>query len=156
MAKENSVWRDNAGQTFTPATPPGTETNARTQLETDVDLTTHVVNDNSTRVRKVLGQLKPAATTLTAFYTVPAATETEVSTIYITETNGVATTFRISIAVAGLADTAKQYIFRDAPVDANETIQLNDCGILLAATDVIRVYAGTADVVFNAFGTQVT
>ena len=105
--------------------------------------------------RLVLGQSIPAASTLTALYTGPAATQTVVSTISVCEQNGTATTYSISIAVAGAADTPAQYICKNAPLQANETKAIT-VGITLGATDVIRVLSASGNVSFNAFGVQLT
>jgi hypothetical protein len=103
----------------------------------------------------VLGQAKPAPATLTNAYTVPAGTSAVVSTITVCEQSGVATTFRISVAVAGAADSSAQYLAYDAPLDANEPLSFT-LGITLAATDVVRVQSASGAVSFNLFGTQVT
>lgn len=104
---------------------------------------------------KVLGQLKPAATTLSTLYTVPAATTAVSSTITVCEQAAAATTFRISIAVAGAADDPKQYIVYGAALAANETKSFT-LGITLAATDVVRVYSASGNVSFNMFGAENT
>jgi hypothetical protein len=102
---------------------------------------------------KVLGQSNPSATTLTDVYTVPALKSTVVSTITVCEKGGATATYRISVAVTGAADTAKQYVVHDTALAANET-KTYTLGITLAATDVIRVYASTANVAFNIFGAE--
>ena len=104
---------------------------------------------------KVLGQANPSAATLTELYTVPAATSTTVSTITVCNRSATATTFRISVAVAGatLADT--QYIYYDQAIDGNSTYGIT-IGITLAATDKIRVYSTLATVTFCAFGVEVS
>lgn len=103
---------------------------------------------------KVLAQVNPSAAALTTGYTVPALTSAVVSTIVVTN-RSVATAFRISVAVAALADTNKQYIAYDVPIAANETITFT-LGISLATTDVIRVYATLATLSFNIFGVELT
>lgn len=104
---------------------------------------------------KVLGQSNPSATTLTDLYTVPAATNTVVSTIMITNRSGTATSFRISVAVGGAADNNKQYIAYDVPIEGNESFDFT-IGATMAATDVIRVYSTLATLSFNAFGSEIT
>lgn len=101
---------------------------------------------------KVLGQSKPLATTLTDAYTAPSSAA--VSSIVVTNQSGTATSYRISVAVAGAADTPKQYIVYDAPILGNETQSLT-LGVSLASTDVIRVYNTLATVSFNIFGVEV-
>lgn len=103
---------------------------------------------------KTLAQLNPSATTLTDFYTVPAATSATISSITICN-QSTATTFRVSIAVAGSANNVKQYIYYDTDLAANRTY-IATIGITLAATDVVRVYAGSTNLSFNLFGVEVT
>jgi glucose-6-phosphate dehydrogenase assembly protein OpcA len=104
---------------------------------------------------KVLGQLAPSATTLTTLYTVPAATSAVVSTIAVTNRAASAATFRIAIRVAGAAISDENYIAYDSTVAANDTTAFT-IGVTLAATDVLSVYASTADLSFNAFGSEIS
>lgn len=108
----------------------------------------------ATETRKVLGQLNPAATTLSALYTVPGATQAVVSTVQVCNQDAVAITFRISVAVAGAADNAKQYLYFDASVPVGDSFAAT-LGLTLGAGDIIRVYASTASVSFNAFGVEI-
>lgn len=104
---------------------------------------------------KVLGQSNPVAATLTAAYTVPAATSAMVSSITVANRSAVATSYRISIAIAGAADNNAQYIAYDVPISGNTTHTLT-LGIGLATTDVVRVYATLATLSFNIFGIEIT
>jgi len=104
---------------------------------------------------KVLAQSNPVAATLTNAYTVPAATSTTVSSIVIANRSATATTFRISVAVAGAADDVKQYLYYDIAINGNNSFAAT-LGITLAATDVVRVYATLATLSFNIFGVEVT
>ena len=96
---------------------------------------------------KVLGQAFPTALTLTDCYTVPSGKQTVVSTIFVCNQN--ATTpdyFRISVAVAGEADSSKQYIYggnigADGTVIVSYDTFATTTGITLAEGDVIRVYS---------------
>lgn len=103
---------------------------------------------------KTLGQLAPAATTLTALYTVPALTYTVVSSVIVCNQNSTSSTFRISVAVLGAADTPKQYLYYDVPISKNNTF-VATIGISLNAGDVVRVYAGNTNVSFNLMGVEV-
>ncbi len=103
---------------------------------------------------KVLGQAALAATTLTAVYTVPASTSATISSVVICNRAGTATTFRISVAIAGAADTNAQYLYYDQAIDANSTF-IATIGITLATTDVVRVYAAGSSVSANVFGVEV-
>lgn len=103
---------------------------------------------------KVLGQSAPAATTNTDLYTVPAATQAVASTLTICN-RSVTTTVRVAVRPAGAAIANQHYIAYDIPVNANDTLFLT-IGIALATTDVVTVYAGTASVSFNLYGSEVT
>lgn len=104
---------------------------------------------------KVLGQSNPAATTATSLYTVPAATQTIVSTVVIANLAAVTATFRIAVRVAGAALANSQYVAYDVSVGANDSTALT-LGITLGATDVITVYGSTANLTFTAFGSELS
>jgi hypothetical protein len=104
---------------------------------------------------QVLGQVKPAAATLTALYTVPAATNTIVSTILVCNQSATADTVRVSVAPGGAADALTQYLVYGATVNGNDTLPLA-YGLTLAATDVIRVYSANGTTAFHAYGVQIT
>lgn len=104
---------------------------------------------------KILAQTKPSAATLTDSYTVPAATSATISTITVTNQSATSTSFRISVAAAGAADTAKQYLYYDVPIAGNDTFATT-IGITLATTDVLRVYNTLATLSFNVFGVEIT
>jgi hypothetical protein len=65
------------------------------------------------------------------------------------------TTFRISIAVGGGATANKDYIYYDLTIGGNDTFAAT-FGMTLAATDVVRVYAGAATLSFTLFGMEIT
>ncbi len=104
---------------------------------------------------KVLAQSNPSATTLTDAYTVPASTSTVVSSIVVCNRSSAATTFRVSVAIAGAADTNAQYIYYDVPIPGNDTF-IATVGLGLATTDKVRVYAGAATLSFQLWGIEVT
>ena len=104
---------------------------------------------------KVLGQSAPSATSLTTLYTVPSATSTIVSTITVANRAASAGTYRIAVRVAGASIANAQYIIYDASLSANSTDTMT-LGITLAATDVVSVFASTADFTFSAFGTELS
>lgn len=105
-------------------------------------------------VYKVLGQVNPAATTATTLYTVPASTSAVCSTLSICNI-GTSTTYRVAIRPAGATLANIHYIVFDAAIEQYNTTLLT-LGITLATTDVVTVYAGTANVVFNLFGSEIT
>jgi hypothetical protein len=103
---------------------------------------------------KVLGQSIPSATTNTTLYTVPASTSAVCSTLSICN-QGVTTNIRVAIRPAGASITGSQYIAYDNYVNANDTLFLT-IGATLATTDVVTVYAGTANVSFSLFGSEIS
>jgi hypothetical protein len=103
---------------------------------------------------KVLAQSNPGATTATTLYTVPSATSTVVSTLTVANLAGSAATYRISVRPAAEGQANKHYIAYDVTVGANDTTTLT-LGMTLATTDVITVYASTANLAFNLFGSEI-
>ena len=103
---------------------------------------------------KVLGQLAPSATTATTLYTVPAATQAVVSTIVICNRSAINDIFRIAIRVGGASLAVEDYVAYDVVVGAADSTALT-LGITLGAGDIITVYAGTANLSFNAFGSEI-
>ena len=104
---------------------------------------------------KVLGQSNPAATTATSLYTVPAATDAVVSSISIANLASSDASFRIAVRPAGATLANVHYLAYDVTVGANDTTIIT-VGITLDATDVITVYASTANLVFHAYGSEIS
>lgn len=103
--------------------------------------------------KKVLGQSNPAATTLTTLYTVPSAKEAVVSSISVANLTATAATFRLAVRPAGASIANQHYIGYDITVGASDSTIIT-VGLTLAATDVLSVYASTANVAFQAFGDE--
>jgi len=103
---------------------------------------------------KVLGQSAPSATTATTLYTVPAATETIVSTLSVANRSATDATFRVSVSVNGAATATKDYIVYDIICPGSGFLAFT-MGFTMDATDVVRVYASTADLSFNLFGSEI-
>jgi hypothetical protein len=106
-------------------------------------------------VYKILGQISPSATTGTDLYTVPSATSTVCSSIVVCNRGGVATTFRVSVSAAGAATDNKDYIYYDVTIAGNDTF-VATVGVTLATTDVVRAYAGNANLSFQIYGTEIS
>ena len=104
---------------------------------------------------KVLGQSNPAATTLTTLYTVPASTQAVVSSISVANLTATAATFRIAIRPAGASITNAHYLGYDITVGASDTTIIT-VGVTMNTTDVLSVYGSTANLVFQAFGSEVS
>ena len=105
-------------------------------------------------VYKVLGQSAPSAATDTSLYTVPSATSAVVSTLSVCN-RGVSTTFRAAVRPSGATIANQHYIVYDNFVNAGDAVFLT-LGITLAATDVVTVRAGTADMSFSLFGSELS
>ena len=103
---------------------------------------------------KVLGQSNPAATTATTLYTVPASTSAVCSTLSVANL-GVSTTFRVAVRPAAASLANQHYIVYNSAINADSAVYLT-IGLSLATTDVVTVYAGTANVAFGLFGSEVT
>lgn len=99
-----------------------------------------------------VAQLNPSATTLTTLYTVPASTKFEGQ--IVAANRGAATSIRISIAIAGAADSVEQYIAYDLPIALNDTY-VHPLQLKLSATDVVRVYATLATLSFTINGKEI-
>jgi hypothetical protein len=104
---------------------------------------------------KVLGQSAPGATTATTLYTVPSATSAVISSLVIANRTGTAATYRISIRPGGASQANQHYIAYDVGLSGGDSTTLT-LGLTLAATDVVTIYASTADVSFNLFGSEIT
>lgn len=104
---------------------------------------------------KVLGQSNPSATTATTLYTVPALTQTIVSTVTVCNQAATAGTYRIAIRVAGAGLAANQYVAYDVSLPGNSTDTLT-LGVTLGATDVVTVYASSGNFSFAAFGSELS
>ena len=103
---------------------------------------------------KVLGQVNPAVTTATTAYTVPSATEAVVSTIAICNFGPTPTFYRLAVRPDGASLENKHFIAYDATITPQETQTLT-LGITLNAADVVTVFAGTANLSFNLFGSEI-
>jgi hypothetical protein len=102
---------------------------------------------------KVLGQSNPAAATDTTLYTVPALTQTVVSTITIANL-GTSGTFRVAVRPAGASIANQHYVAYDVSVNGNDSITLT-LGLTLNTTDVITVRASNTSFAFQAFGSEI-
>lgn len=103
---------------------------------------------------KVLGQLNPSATTATTLYPCPAGTQTVISTITVCNQAGTSGTYRIAVRPNGATLSAEHYVVYDATVQANTTAAYT-LGITLDASDIVTVYASSANMSFNAFGSEI-
>ena len=103
--------------------------------------------------KKVLGQSNPSAVTATTLYTVPASKESVISSISVANLASSSATYRIAIRPAGATLANQHYLAYDVTVGASDTTIIT-VGITLATTDVVTVYASTANLAFSAFGDE--
>jgi hypothetical protein len=103
---------------------------------------------------KVLGQITPSAASATTLYTVPAATQTVVSTLIACNQNTAVCTIRVAIRPDGATLESKHYLVYDATLAAQQTITFT-LGITADASDVLTVQSSNAVTSFNAFGSEV-
>ena len=104
---------------------------------------------------KVLGQSAPSATTQTTLYTVPSATQAVISTVVVANRAAAPATYRIAVQPDGAALANQHYIAYDVTVGASDSTTIT-LGITMDAADVLSVYASTANLSFNAFGSELT
>jgi hypothetical protein len=104
---------------------------------------------------KVLGQEDDASANDVTLYTVPASTETVISTLVVCNREDAENTFRVAIKPDGATLANEHYIAYDTPVSANDTIFLT-LGMTIDASDVVSIGASDANVSFSLFGTQIT
>ena len=104
---------------------------------------------------KVLAQSAPSATTATTLYTVGSGKSAVISTLVVANRANTAATYRIAVRPAGATLANEHYIAYDVTVGANDSTTLT-LGITLAATDVVTIYASTANLSFTAFGSEIS
>ena len=106
-------------------------------------------------VYKVLAQSNPSATTATTLYTVPSSTSSVISTVTVCNQAASAGSFRIAVRPAGATLAAQHYVAYDVAIAANDTTALT-LGLTLATTDIVTIYASSATMSFNAYGSEIS
>jgi hypothetical protein len=105
---------------------------------------------------KVLGQSAPSAANATTLYTVPAATQTIISTINVVNTHAsTADVIRIAVRPDGATLANEHYIVYGVSLSAGATFTYTG-GITIDATDIITVYSTNGTSSFNAFGSELS
>jgi len=103
---------------------------------------------------KVIAQSAPSATTNTDIYTVPSATMAVLSTIVVANRAASAATYRIAVRPNGATLANQHYLAFDVTVGASDSTTIT-LGITMDAADVLTVYASTANLSFNVFGSEI-
>lgn len=104
---------------------------------------------------KILAQNNPAATTWVDIYTVPASTATSISSLVVCNIASSATTFRIAAGAGGNPPATAEMLYYDITIQGNQTF-VATIGITLETGKKIAAYAGNGNLVFNAFGVEVS
>lgn len=103
---------------------------------------------------KVLGQSSPSASTDDDLYAVPSATSAVASTLVVCN-RGASTNFRVAVRPANTSISNEHYIVYDNYVNQYDSVFLT-LGITLANTDVVTVRAGSSNVSFSLFGSEIS
>lgn len=99
---------------------------------------------------QVIAQLAPGSGSLEILYDCPAQTMAEIAAVLVCN-RSTATTFRIAVSVGGAVIANAHYLYYDLPIAANDTF-VASIGLTLRAGDILRVYAGSANLSFNLLG----
>ena len=103
------------------------------------------------RHRAAAGQVNPLATTLTVLYLVPPKYQAR-GRVFVTNRSAVATSYRISVQLAGVADDVKQYLAYDTAIAGNANAPTEE--FALDENDEVNVYATLATLSFSWFGVE--
>ena len=105
---------------------------------------------------KILGQKDATANATYNLYTVPASTNTVVSSIIVTNRNNNANiTYRIAVQPGGATLANDHFIAYDTSVVALDTVALS-FGLSLGVGDILSVNTANSNVTFSAFGVEIT
>lgn len=105
---------------------------------------------------KILAQVNPPASALTTVYMCGATFGATISTINICNQDPVnIANFRMSFAVGGAADSVKQYVYWQIPIQPNDTLNMTE-GYTMANGDVLRLFVDNANVSIGVFGVELS
>lgn len=104
---------------------------------------------------KVLGQSAPSATTNTDVYTCPSATQAIVSSIVVANRSASVQYFRIAVRKSGATLSNSHYVCYDSFINGNDS-SIITIGITMSASDIITVYASSADLSVSIFGSEIS
>jgi hypothetical protein len=107
---------------------------------------------------KILGQIQPTGNILTTIYTVPAATNTMISTITICNQSANTVSINVAANVSGSAVTTRNFIVSGYSLGAAETLVLEprvslNVGSILSAN--VTGANASSNVSINAFGVEI-
>lgn len=108
----------------------------------------------ATETIKTPSYVNPSANTLTTLYTVPADTQSIISTINVCNTASIDATYRIAVTSGG-SPVLGNYIVYGATISGNETVAFTQ-GITMDAGDILAVFTNSASIAFNAFKMEIS
>ena len=103
--------------------------------------------------KKILGQSKPAATTVTTAYTVPVGKQCVISSLVMCNTSVSNDDFRIYIVPSAGSASVSNAFYYDLALTSKDTF-IATVGITLNAGDTVQVYSTGGNVTFNIFGQE--
>ena len=103
---------------------------------------------------KVLAQSAPSATTATDVYTVGSGKQAIVSSLIVCNRSASPVLYRVAVRPAGATLANEHYLAYDVTVNGSDTTIMT-IGVTLTATDVVTVYASTADLSFGIYGSEI-
>jgi hypothetical protein len=77
-----------------------------------------------------------------------------VSTLVVANRAATGASYRIAVRPSGASLANQHYIAFDVPLAASDSTAMT-LGITISATDVVTVYASTADLSFSLFGSEI-
>lgn len=104
---------------------------------------------------KVIAQSAPSAAVMTSVYTCPAATNTVLANICVTNITPSLDHYRIAIRPNGATLENKHYLVFDASLDLY-SYEFLTMPVTLSAGDVVDVYCLNGNLVFNIFGSEIS
>lgn len=105
---------------------------------------------------KVLGQAMPTGTSETDVYTVPASTQTIVSTLTITNVTGSSASARVWVRINGATAATSNAVLYDVPLAANSVAAFT-LGLTMDAADIVTVRSSTGNALtFQLFGSEIS
>ena len=104
---------------------------------------------------KVLAQSAPSATTDTDIYTVGSGKQAIVSSLIVCNRSASPVLYRVAVRPAGATLANEHYLAYDVTVNGSDTTIMT-IGVTLTATDVVTVYASTANLSFGVYGSEIS
>ncbi len=106
-------------------------------------------------VRKILGQVYPAAVTPTTLYEVPAGKQAVISTLTVCNVSTFTEKFSIAVIPSGESLDSKHIVFYNAPILGEDTF-VATVGICLNSGDIVQATSFLGSCSFMATGQEIT